>query len=127
MSNTLMKSASSWTAWPGASIPGVPAASVAYSDAVGLRPRDQRAMRDVQQRELKPSDLKLRGMELRGAEVGGANSCELRVDQRFQDGQGRSVSEHLLGGMSVQAPATAHVGVTVTGDVSGPYPWRPPV
>ncbi|MFC4050588.1 hypothetical protein ACFOY4_12895 [Actinomadura syzygii] len=119
MSNTLMKSASSWTAWPGASIPGIP---VAYPVAVDQRARDQRTLRG-----LKPSDLKLRGMELRGMKVRGANSCDLRVDQRFQDGQGRSVSEHLLGGMSVQAPATAHVGVTVTGDESGPYPWRPPV
>ncbi|TYK49089.1 hypothetical protein [Actinomadura decatromicini] len=125
MSNTLMKSASSWTAWPGASIPGIP---VAYSDAVDPRAREQRTLRDQRTlRGLKPSDLKLRGMEPRGMKVRGANSCVLRVDQRFQDGQGRSVSEHLLGDMSVQAPATAHVGVTVTGDVSGPYPWRPPV
>lgn len=94
-----IKPVSSWTAWPGASILSAPAA---YSDALSPRPRDLRALR-------------------------GLNSCDLRVEQRFQDGQGRSVSDHLLGGMSVQAPATAHVGVTETGDVSGPFPWRPPV
>ncbi|TDB85473.1 hypothetical protein E1264_21125 [Actinomadura sp. KC216] len=107
MSNTLIKSASSWTAaCSGASISG---ASAAYADALGARPRD-----------LRPRDL--RGPNQRDLR----ELSDLRVDQRFQD-QGRSVFDHLLEGMTVQAPATAHVGVTITGDVSGPYPWRQPV
>ncbi|MFI0483859.1 hypothetical protein [Actinomadura sp. 9N215] len=106
MSSTLFKSASSWTAaCPGASIPGVPAA---YAETSGPRPRDPRGMRGLNLRDLR------------------VNLRDLRVDQRIQD-QGRTVFDHLLEGMNVQAPATAHVGVTVKGDVSGPYPWRPPV
>ncbi|TDD32862.1 hypothetical protein E1287_21345 [Actinomadura sp. KC06] len=108
MSNTLMKSASSWTAaCLGASIPGAPSA---YADASGSRPRDLRDPRGK------------RGLNLRDLR----DLRELSVEQRIQD-QGRSVFGHLLEGMTVQAPATAHVGVTVTGDVSGPYPWRQPV
>ncbi|TMR03772.1 hypothetical protein ETD83_09700 [Actinomadura soli] len=102
MSNTLIKSASSWTAaCPGLFVPDM---ASAYADAPGQRPRDPRGTRGLNWRELR----------------------ELRSEQRIQD-QGRSVFGHLLEDMTVQAPATAHVGVTVTGDVSGPYPWRPPV
>lgn len=104
VSNTLIKSASSWTAaCPGASMPGasMPGASMlgapaAYSVAFGVR---------------------LRGLNLRAQ----------RFEQQIQDGHGRIVVEHLLEDMSVPAPATAHVGVTVKRDVSGPYPWRRPV
>ncbi|MFI0373324.1 hypothetical protein ACH35V_36155 [Actinomadura sp. 1N219] len=105
MSNTLMKSASSWTAaCPGVSIPVAPSA---YANASGSRPRDLRDPRGK------------RGLNLRELR-------ELSFEQRIQD-QGRSVFGHLLEDMTVQAPATAHVGVTVTGDLSGPYPWRQPV
>ncbi|WP_121436426.1 hypothetical protein [Actinomadura pelletieri] len=103
MSNTLIKSAS-WTAaaCSGTSMFGTPlyGASVAEATNPGARLRG------------------LRGLTMCGT--------DLRIEQRIQD-QGRSVFEHLLEGMTVQAPATAHVGVTVTGDVSGPYPWRQPV
>jgi hypothetical protein len=56
----------------------------------------------------------------------GTNPCDQRSEQRIQDQQGRSVFEHLED-MSVPAPATAHVGVTRKGGVSGPFPWRRPV
>ncbi|MDL4819066.1 hypothetical protein [Actinomadura opuntiae] len=50
---------------------------------------------------------------------------DLRLEQRIQDEQGRSV--FALGDMKSQAPATAHMGATPAGGVSGPYPWRRPV
>jgi hypothetical protein len=78
---------------------GMSAAYGAYGAALGMRLRDQR----------------------------GTNQRGLRFEQRIQDDQGRSVFEHLLEDMSVPAPATAHVGVTAKGGVSGPYPWRRPV
>ncbi|MEV5830297.1 hypothetical protein AB0L25_32500 [Spirillospora sp. NPDC052242] len=56
--------------------------------------------------------------------------CDLRGvrrAQRFQDEQGWSVSEHLLGDVTIQASATARKGATLMGGVSGPYPWRRPV
>lgn len=106
VNNTLIKSASSWTAaCPGASIP---CASAAYAETSGSRPRGMRG-------------LNLR--DLPGLRFG---QRDVRFEQRVQD-QGRSVFDHLLEDITVQAPATAHVGVTVKGDVSGPYPWRPPV
>ncbi|MGP4029628.1 hypothetical protein [Actinomadura sp. 3N407] len=103
MISTLIKSASSWTAaCPGVSIPDGPAA---YSAVSGVRQRDSRVMRDM------------RGLNLR----------DLQFAESIQDDQGRSVLEHILEAMNVPAPATAHVGVTVKGGVSGPYPWRRPV
>lgn len=107
VSNTLMKSASSWThACPGASMLSasvrglsMPAATAAYAAASGMR---------------------LRGLQ-------GVNLCDLRSEQRIQDDQGRSVVEHLFEDMDAPAPATAHTGATVKGGVSGPYPWRRPV
>ncbi|MFD0683081.1 hypothetical protein [Actinomadura fibrosa] len=59
------------------------------------------------------------GMRLRGLN-------DLRSEQRVQDEQGRPVFE-LIEDMSTQAPATAHVGASLKGGVSGPYPWRRPV
>ncbi len=106
VSNTLMKLGSSWTAaCPGASISRALMTRVsepglpAYGAAYGTRLRDQR----------------------------GTKWREQRFEQRIQDDLGRSVFEHLLEDMSVPAPATAHVGVTAKGGVSGPYPWRRPV
>lgn len=117
VSNTLIKSASSWTAaCPGSAISRAPMTrvskpgeSVAYVEASGMRLRD----------------LPLRGMRRLG--LRGTNPCAQRSEQRIQDQQGWSVFEHLLEDMNVPAPATAHVGVTVKGGVSGPYPWRRPV
>ncbi|MGI5203754.1 hypothetical protein ACQEU6_19535 [Spirillospora sp. CA-108201] len=123
MSNTLIKSASSWTAaCPGTSMLGTsvsrapmtrlskPGESVAYFgasvEASALRQRE-RGMWRLDERGL-------RGTNLRG----------LRFEQRIQDDQGRSVSEHLFEDMSAPAPATAHTGVTPEGGVSGPFPWR---
>lgn len=98
--NTMTKLGKSWTAaCPGASNSGAPAA---YPAAAGVRLRDSRALR-------------------------GTNARELHGARRIQDDQGRSVFEHLLEELIVPAPATAHVGVTFTGGVSGPYPWRRPV
>ncbi|MEO3826110.1 hypothetical protein [Actinomadura sp. B10D3] len=101
MSNTLMKLRSSWiAACPGASISRVSEPGLSAHGAVyGSRLRDLR----------------------------GTNWREQRFEQRIQDDLGRSVFEHLLEDMSVPAPATAHVGVTAKGGVSGPYPWRRPV
>lgn len=83
-----------------AACPGapLPVSPAAYAETFGPRPRDPR----------------------------GERGLNLRFEQRIQD-QGRSVFDHLLEGMTVPAPATAHVGVTVKGGVSGPYPWRQPV
>ena len=107
VSNTLLKLASSWTAAvPGASTPcaSVRGASMsrmslpgAYAQAPGGRLREWQR-------------------------------ADLRFEQQLiQDDQGRSVSEHLIEDTSVPAPAKAHMGVTVKGGVSGPYPWRRPV
>lgn len=53
---------------------------------------------------------------------------DLRPEQRVQDEeQGRSVFEHLIEDLNSPAPATAQMRATVTGGVSGPYPWRRPV
>ncbi|MBE1534406.1 hypothetical protein [Actinomadura algeriensis] len=52
---------------------------------------------------------------------------DVRRAQRFQDEQGWSVSEQLLGGMTIQASATAREGAPLMGGVSGPHPWRRPV
>lgn len=51
----------------------------------------------------------------------------VRRTQRFQDEQGWSVFEQLLGDVTIQASATARKGATLMGGVSGPYPWRRPV
>ncbi|NVI88422.1 hypothetical protein [Actinomadura sp. BRA 177] len=109
MSNTLIKSASSWTAAvPGASMPCVSVHGVstsrgsmpgAYLQALGGRLREWRR----------------------------ADARGLRFEQLIQDDQGRSVSEHLIEDTNVPAPATAHMGATVKGGVSGPSPWRRPV
>ncbi|WP_433467603.1 hypothetical protein [Spirillospora sp. CA-128828] len=107
MSNTLIKSASSWTA-------ACPGASISSASAT---------------RVLMPGEFLAQGTAslLRQRDWYGTNPCDQRFEQRIQDDQGRSVFEHLLEDMSVPAPATAHVGVTVKGGVSGPYPWRRPV
>ncbi|MWA05254.1 hypothetical protein F8568_033805 [Actinomadura sp. LD22] len=115
MSNTSMKSQASWTAachgtsnayavtcarTPLGVKPGGPARLGADSpaDAVGLRLRvDGTRMRDLR---------------------------DLRLEQRIQDEQGWSVFAE---DMKSQAPATAHMGATPAGGVSGPFPWRRPV
>lgn len=114
VNSMLVKSASSWTAAPS----GVSnfCAQPVYAGASGPRPSDPLGLRG----------LKPRGADLRALEARGLAARGLRLEQRIQD-QGRSVVEHLFEDMTVQAPATAHVGVTANGDVSGPHPWRPPV
>ena len=100
--STMTKSAQSWiAACPGCSNSGVLAA---YSAAFGVRLRESRA---------------LRGMWC-------ANPRDLSLAQRIQDDQGRTVFGDFAEDLAVPAPATAHVGVTVEGGVSGPYPWRRP-
>ena len=123
VSNTLIKSASSWTAaCSGASRAPMtrlskPGESVAYLEASVV----EASVRRQRERGMQWRDL--RGLrDPRG--LRGTNLCDLRFEQRIQDDQGRSVFEHLLEDMSAPAPATAHVGVTFTGGVSGPYPWR---
>ncbi|MFB4310451.1 hypothetical protein [Actinomadura sp. GTD37] len=114
MSNTSLKSTSSWAAAvPGASMPR------ASKPCVSVRGG---AMSRV---SMPGAYLQAPGWRLRGRQR--ANLRDLRFEQLIQDDQGRSVFEHLLEDMSAPAPATAHVGVTVKGGVSGPYPWRRPV
>ncbi|GAA0585095.1 hypothetical protein [Actinomadura livida] len=98
----LTKSAQSWTAaCPGNSISGAPAA---YSADSGVRLRESLGMSGER----------------------GVNPSEAHLAQRIQDDLGRIVFDHLIEDTTVPAPATAHVGVTFTGGVSGPYPWRRP-
>ncbi|XRQ04439.1 hypothetical protein ACN3XK_48905 [Actinomadura welshii] len=98
----MTKSAPSWiAACPGVSVPG---ARAAYSAASGERLRGSREMSGMR----------------------GAESRDLRITQPIQDDQGRSVFGHLIEDTNVPAPATTHVGVTLKGGVSGPYPWRRP-
>ncbi|MFV2177303.1 hypothetical protein ACFHW2_16365 [Actinomadura sp. LOL_016] len=52
---------------------------------------------------------------------------DVRRAQRFQDEQGWSVSEHLVGDVTIQASAKAREGAPLMGGVSGPHPWRRPV
>lgn len=106
VSNTLLKLASSWTAAvPGASMPcvsvrGASMSRVAMPGAYAQAPGGR--LREWQR-------------------------ADLRFEQLIQDDQGRSVFEHLIEDTNVPAPATAHVGATLKGGVSGPYPWRRPV
>jgi hypothetical protein len=119
VSNTLTKSASSWTAaCPGASVSRAPMTRLS-------KPGESAAYLEASVVEASVMRQRERGMQwrdLRG--LRGTNLCDLRFEQRIQDDRGRSVFEHLLEDMSAPAPATAHVGVTFTGGVSGPYPWR---
>lgn len=108
VSSTLLKLASTWTASvPGASMPCVSVRGASMS---------RMSMPDA----YLPASGGLRGQRR-------AKLRDLRFEQLIQDDQGRSVFEHLIEDTNVQAPATAHVGVTVKGGVSGPYPWRRPV
>ncbi|WP_141577924.1 hypothetical protein [Actinomadura sp. WMMA1423] len=119
MSNTLIKSASSWTA-------ACPGTSVSRAPMTRLRkPGEPAAYSEASVFEASATRQRERGMQRRDLRwLRGTNLCDLRFEQRIQDDQGRIVFEHLLEDMSAPAPATAHVGVTFTGGVSGPYPWR---
>ncbi|MFA1540757.1 hypothetical protein [Actinomadura monticuli] len=116
MSNTLMKSASSWAAAvSGASMPR------ASKPCVSVRGG---AMSGV---SMPGAYLQAPGWRLRGRQRAMLRDLRgLRFEQLIQDDQGRSVFEHLIEDTNAPAPATAHVGVT-KGGVSGPYPWRRPV
>ncbi|NDU75259.1 hypothetical protein GWI34_21910 [Actinomadura sp. DSM 109109] len=140
MSNTLIKSASSWTAGCpgtsklGASMPGIsnreipmPGTRVSAAPMTRLsKPGEpvayfEKSVFEASAQRQRKSALWRR--DERG--LRGANLCDLRFEQRIQDDQGRSVlAEHLVEDESAPAPATAHVGVTFTGGVSGPFPWR---
>ena len=103
--STLAKSARSWTtACPGAANLGVSAAYSADFD-----------VRLCADRSLWRADRSMWGEGARG-----------RIAKRLQDDLGRSVFEHRLEMLSVPAPATAQMGVTPEGGVSGPHPWRRP-
>lgn len=104
VNNTLNKLASSWiAACPGASMSCASMPRISAPGAYFQAPGGRLRMRQ------------------------GVDLCDLRVEQRIQDDQGRSVFEHPIEDLSVPAPATAHTGATVKGGVSGPYPWRRPV
>ncbi|MFI0452843.1 hypothetical protein [Actinomadura sp. 6N118] len=67
---------------------------------------------------------------MQAQQVSGSDSVIGRGDlckQRVQDEQGTTVFDHFGEDISPNAPATAHVGVTVKGGVLGPFPWRRPV
>ncbi|GAA4392799.1 hypothetical protein GCM10023088_71280 [Actinomadura verrucosospora] len=122
VSNTLIKFASWTAACPGTSMLGtsVPAPMTRVS-----KPGESAAYVEASVFEASALRQRERGMWRRDERgLRGTNLCDLRFEQRIQDDQGRSVFEHLLEDMSVPAPATAHTGVTFTGGVSGPYPWR---
>jgi hypothetical protein len=113
VSNTLIKSASSWTAAvAGASMPcvSVPCVSVHGVSAHGV---------SISRGSRPGAYLQAPGGRLREWQ-----RADLRFAQLIQDDQGRSVSEHLIEDTNVPAPATAHMGATRKGGVSGPYPWR---
>ncbi|GAA4240711.1 hypothetical protein GCM10022254_66490 [Actinomadura meridiana] len=99
------KPAWSWTA----ACPGSSSMPSVYATSSEPRPRDTR------------------GSNVRGTALRGNDLRELLLEQQRIQDQGRSVFDHLLEDATVPAPATTHVGVTDTGDESGPYPWRPPV
>ncbi|SNS07682.1 hypothetical protein SAMN06265355_110246 [Actinomadura mexicana] len=124
VSNTLTKSASSWTAaCSGASLPGI-SASRAPMTRLSM-PGEPAAYFGASGVEASAARKRESGMWRRDERgLRGTNLCAQRFEQRIQDDQGRSVFEHLFEDMSAPAPATAHVGVTRTGGVSGPYPWR---
>ncbi|GAA0241014.1 hypothetical protein GCM10009527_042040 [Actinomadura nitritigenes] len=114
--NTSMKSLSSWTA-------ACPGASNAYSVScvrtpLGVKPGGPARLGVAPSANAAGERLRVDGTRLRDLR-------DLRLEQRIQDEQGWSVfaSE----GMTSQAPATAHMGATPAGGVSGPYPWRRPV
>ncbi|WP_344261454.1 hypothetical protein [Actinomadura napierensis] len=116
MINTSMKSLSSWTV-------ACPGASNAYSVScfrtpLGVKPGGPARLGVAPSANAAGRRLRVDGTRLRDLR-------DLRIEQRIQDEQGRSVfaSE----GMTSQAPATAHMGATPQGGVSGPYPWRRPV
>jgi len=126
VSNTLMKSASSWAAAvPGASMPRAskPRASKLCVSKPCVSVRGG-AMSGI---SMPGAYLQAPGWRLRGRQRAMLRDLRgLRFEQLIQDDQGRSVFEHLIEDTNVPAPATAHVGVT-KGGVSGPYPWRRPV
>jgi hypothetical protein len=114
--NTSMKSLSSWTA-------ACPGSSNAYAvpcvrTPLGVKPGGPARLGAVLPADAAGERLRVDGTRLRDLR-------DLRLEQRIQDEQGWSVfaSE----GMTSQAPATAHMGATPAGGVSGPYPWRRPV
>ncbi|GAA2310209.1 hypothetical protein GCM10010402_82600 [Actinomadura luteofluorescens] len=124
VSNTLIKSASSWTAaCPGTSMLGI---SVSRAPMTRLsKPGESVAYLEASVVETSAPRQRERGMWRRDERgLRGTNLRDLRFEQRIQDDQGCSVLEHLVEDMSAPAPATAHTGVTFTGGVSGPYPWR---
>ncbi|MEU5988427.1 hypothetical protein ABZ806_05595 [Spirillospora sp. NPDC047418] len=106
MSNTLLKLTSSWTvAGLGTSLPcaSVRGASMPRMSMPGAY------------------------LQAPGGRLREWQRADLRFEQLIQDDQGRSVSEHLIEDTNVPAPATAHMGASRKGGVSGPYPWRRPV
>lgn len=104
MINTSMKSLSSWNAaCLGVSdVYAVPCAPTPF----GVKPggAERFGLDGIRQRDLR----------------------DLRLEQRIQDEQ-QGWSVFASEGMTPQAPATAHMGATPAGGVSGPSPWRRPV
>ncbi|QKG25646.1 hypothetical protein ACTIVE_7298 [Actinomadura verrucosospora] len=114
--NTSMKSLSSWTA-------ACPGTSTAYAVScvrtpLGVKPGGPARHGVALSANAAGERLRVDGTRLRDLR-------DLRLEQRIQDEQGWSV--FAFEGMTSQAPATAHMGATPAGGVSGPYPWRRPV
>ncbi|MEU9024048.1 hypothetical protein [Actinomadura sp. NPDC048394] len=116
MINTSMKSQASWTA-------ACPGTSNAYAvtcvrTPLGMKPGGPARLGVALPAGAAGQRLRVDGTRLRDLR-------DLRLEQRIQDEQGWSV--FAFEGMTSQAPATAHMGATPAGGVSGPYPWRRPV
>ncbi|WP_030165095.1 hypothetical protein [Spirillospora albida] len=117
--NTMLKSAPSWIA----ACPGSPAYSVALVEApLGLKPCAPLTHDGFGESTPGgfPSEFDGSGLRPRAPR-------ELRLEQRIQDEHEWSVSDHHIGDVFAQAPATARMGATLMGGVSGPHPWRRPV
>jgi hypothetical protein len=123
----LIKSTPIWT-------PACPGDAVAYSATPvrpesGAKPGGPLACDGLNARFGEPTPASARvdasGTGVFGTSVFGRRLRDLRIEQRVQEEQGRSVLEQLEDGS--KAPATAHMGATAKGGVSGPYSWRRPV
>ncbi|QXJ24601.1 hypothetical protein AGRA3207_005957 [Actinomadura graeca] len=113
----LIKSAPIWTLACSGDSTAYSAASV--WSRPGLKPGGAVANGDA---DVRPGEAPAGGQ----GSAFGMRLRDLRIEQRVQDEQVRTVFEH-LDDISTQAPATAHKGAPRTGGVSGPYPWRRPV
>ncbi|TDD89354.1 hypothetical protein [Actinomadura rubrisoli] len=127
MKSMLIKSAPTWT-------PACPGASIAYSAASVWTPQSLKPCGPMAHGGANapisgsiPANGRPDAFGARLRDLTARDLTDLRTEQRVQDEQGRTVFAHLIEDSGTQAPATAHMGVSLKGGVSGPYPWRRPV